>query len=462
MNGLRIFLCILLMTVLSTTAFAYTLSGEISGAEWFGGITYVYALSLDVANPSFYIGLALLGNGIYFIFNVPEGTYILLAFQDRDGNLVPSIDDYMGYYGGAIPMPIEVAGNVSDLDIAVEPLPYTTIAGALSCPEGSFGLSFILAATDPQFEDVAGWSIPLTLDGNAEYTLFVDPGEYYVLVYLDADFSFSRTADDPQVFYGAPDYPVLVDVTGSSAQNIDLPMIIPPEVNLTLTPQGTPIVIPPGGGSFDYTISVQNTGSETANVHLWLDATLPDGSSVGPLLGPIASDLPPGFSGDRDRTQAVPGFAPAGEYSFNGCLGVYPAIVWSEASFAFEKSGVIENAGAEWISEGDDFGEWPLSAPSDNSADEFVNQPSRYALCQAFPNPFNPTTTIGFTLPEAMKINLAIYDISGRLVATLVNGWRDAGAHKVTYDASNLASGMYIYTFRAGNFISSSKMVLVK
>ena len=58
----RVFLSLLLILMLSAAGNAYTLSGDISGAEWFGGITYVYALSLDVLNPSFYIGLALLGN----------------------------------------------------------------------------------------------------------------------------------------------------------------------------------------------------------------------------------------------------------------------------------------------------------------------------------------------------------------------------------------------------------------
>lgn len=78
------------------------------------------------------------------------------------------------------------------------------------------------------------------------------------------------------------------------------------------------------------------------------------------------------------------------------------------------------------------------------------------------PNPFNPTTTISFTLPNAMQVNLSIYNISGRLVETLVNGWRDAGTHEVTFDGSNLASGVYIYCLQAGEYSSSGKMVLMK
>ncbi|TKJ42583.1 hypothetical protein CEE37_02525 [candidate division LCP-89 bacterium B3_LCP] len=441
-----------LIFLISFSAFGYTLSGDIDGAEWFGGITYVYALSLDIANPGFYIGLALLGNGMYLVFNVPEGTYILTAFQDRDGNLIPSVDDYMGYYGGSIPTPVEVTGNVNDLDITVEPLPFATISGVVSCPEGEFGLTYTLAASDPEFENIVHWGIPLTLDGNVEYTLFVDPGEYYVMAYLDADFSFSRTSDDPQMFYGAPDFPVLLDVTSSSAQNIDLDMLLPLDVELSMDPQGIPIIIPASGGSFDYTIDVQNTGTDPAETHLWIDVTLPDGSNYGPVLGPVMLNLPAGFSATRDRTQAIPGAAPGGDYSYNGYMGIYPAIVWDDASFEFEKSGTDYGSTlGSWTTWGDD-----LSVVNN------LKQATEYELCKAYPNPFNPSTVLRFKSQDASKVNLTVFDISGRKVVELINGWRDAGIHEVTFDASKLTSGIYFYRFIHGNNNQTGKLVLLK
>jgi hypothetical protein len=78
------------------------------------------------------------------------------------------------------------------------------------------------------------------------------------------------------------------------------------------------------------------------------------------------------------------------------------------------------------------------------------------------PNPFNPTTTISFALLQPGRVGLTIYDITGRLVTTLVNGHRDTGSHEVTFNASNLASGIYIYRLEAGQFTASSKMVLMK
>jgi hypothetical protein len=93
---------------------------------------------------------------------------------------------------------------------------------------------------------------------------------------------------------------------------------------------------------------------------------------------------------------------------------------------------------------------------------EILGIPSDYSLSQNYPNPFNPTTTISFQLPVASRTELKIYDISGRFVTELINGWRDAGQHEVTFDGSNLASGMYIYRLNAGEFEVSGKMVLIK
>ena len=87
---------------------------------------------------------------------------------------------------------------------------------------------------------------------------------------------------------------------------------------------------------------------------------------------------------------------------------------------------------------------------------------SEYTTLRSYPNPFNPTTTLSYQLPEAGRVHLAIYDISGRQVADLIDGWREAGSHGVTFDASNLPSGIYIARLQAGNVSTSQKLVLVK
>jgi uncharacterized delta-60 repeat protein len=88
--------------------------------------------------------------------------------------------------------------------------------------------------------------------------------------------------------------------------------------------------------------------------------------------------------------------------------------------------------------------------------------PNHCILNPPFPNPFNPTTAINYTLPEACKIKLAVYDVSGRQVATLVDGWRNAGIHDVVFDASHLASGIYLARLETGGTIATQKLILLK
>lgn len=93
---------------------------------------------------------------------------------------------------------------------------------------------------------------------------------------------------------------------------------------------------------------------------------------------------------------------------------------------------------------------------------EDPSAPAAFALEQNFPNPFNPMTTIGFTLETSGMTTLKVYDVVGREVATLVNGHRNAGRSAVSFDASRLASGIYFYTLQSGNLRFSRKMMLVK
>jgi len=83
-------------------------------------------------------------------------------------------------------------------------------------------------------------------------------------------------------------------------------------------------------------------------------------------------------------------------------------------------------------------------------------------LMQVRPNPFNPSTVARFELRVPSHVSLLVYDIAGRLVATLVDGWRQAGMHEVTFDGSGLPSGIYIYQLEIGDFSTTGKMVLMK
>ena len=88
--------------------------------------------------------------------------------------------------------------------------------------------------------------------------------------------------------------------------------------------------------------------------------------------------------------------------------------------------------------------------------------PSDFTLEQNYPNPFNPSTNIRFSLPEANQVTLKVYDMLGQEVVTLVNEFINAGSYEVTFDASNLPTGIYTYSLTAGDFQSVKKMMLIK
>ncbi len=88
--------------------------------------------------------------------------------------------------------------------------------------------------------------------------------------------------------------------------------------------------------------------------------------------------------------------------------------------------------------------------------------PGRYALFQGYPNPFNPTTTIRYQIPSSSHVTLTVYNSIGQQVATLVDGEMPAGEHQVIFGGSTLASGVYFYTMKAGAFVQTRKLVLVK
>jgi hypothetical protein len=100
--------------------------------------------------------------------------------------------------------------------------------------------------------------------------------------------------------------------------------------------------------------------------------------------------------------------------------------------------------------------------PSDVREDKDINSPDDFSLFQNYPNPFNPSTNIEFRIADFGLVTLKVYDILGREIATLVNEEKNAGTYTVTFNASNLASGIYYYQIRAGNFVQTKKMILLK
>ncbi|MGH7491667.1 MAG: M4 family metallopeptidase [bacterium] len=106
-------------------------------------------------------------------------------------------------------------------------------------------------------------------------------------------------------------------------------------------------------------------------------------------------------------------------------------------------------------------------ARGSNTLEAVAALPESFELRQNYPNPFNPSTTISFALPEASEVSLTIYNMSGQLVKKLVAGGMEAGEHSMVWDATDerglrVASGVYAYVLKAGEFVSKRKLVLMK
>ena len=225
-----------------------------------------------------------------------------------------------------------------------------------------------------------------------------------------------------------------------------------PDLTVTLTPDSLPIVIPPGGGSFNYNAEIVNNTSNQQIFDVWVVAELPTGSNYEVLNRPGVT-LSGGGNISRDMLQNVPGNASAGTYTYSMFSGNYGSgSVWAQDSFEFEKSGVDASGGnTDWTLTGWDDAIAGMTAVTDV-----------YELYQNYPNPFNPITLIHYLLPEAAMVKLIVYNTLGQEVAVLVDGWQDAGYKTVTLNASEMASGIYFYRLQAGDFEQIKKCLLVK
>jgi hypothetical protein len=91
-----------------------------------------------------------------------------------------------------------------------------------------------------------------------------------------------------------------------------------------------------------------------------------------------------------------------------------------------------------------------------------ASTPSAFMLGQNYPNPFNPTTTIGYSIPRSGNVSLKVFDVLGREVASLVDGFMPSGDHTVTLDGARLASGVYFYRLESTGSVNIRRMILIK
>ncbi|MCB2213460.1 T9SS type A sorting domain-containing protein [bacterium] len=230
-------------------------------------------------------------------------------------------------------------------------------------------------------------------------------------------------------------------------------------VTLDLMP--TNVNIPVGGGDVVYDASVVSTiGASMNGLRYQTFVTIPNQQVFGPL-----SNIPWNLTPFMDvtvtgLTQSIPANAPAGDYVFMGVAGVpsNPNLQISD-SFNFTKAGAAADGTFEFNAE-----DWAATGSfiADDAA-QTVEMPKEFALQQAYPNPFNPTTNVAVSLPETADLKVTVFNVMGQQVATLANGQVNAGTHNFVFDAANLSSGVYFIQAQVpGQLNAIQKVTLMK
>ena len=145
------------------------------------------------------------------------------------------------------------------------------------------------------------------------------------------------------------------------------------------------------------------------------------------------------------------------EWDIQALAGEAP---WDKVVIIAELSGNPSSGGENETWFMDDF----MFVTEGETSSEFVGTdvPEALQLSQNYPNPFNPSTKIDFALPEAAQVTLEVYNMLGQQVATLENGYLSAGQHTVSFDATDLSSGIYLYRLQAGDQVLTRTLTLVK
>lgn len=210
------------------------------------------------------------------------------------------------------------------------------------------------------------------------------------------------------------------------------------DVDISLLPYNPPIIIPPGGGEFQYVLQVANHESIPLPVSIWTTITMPDGQIYGPIDSLTINLQPDTVS--QLMTQEIPREFPSGTYAFNGYVGAGAELIYSSDSFPFEK--------------GDTVAIQPEGNPDGLNC--------TYALTGPYPNPFNNSTRLEYFIPTGGRVDISLYAVNGRRLSVLMSGWNQPGSHSFNFSLQNLASGIYFIRLQAGSWSGIRKVACMK
>jgi FG-GAP-like repeat/Secretion system C-terminal sorting domain len=234
------------------------------------------------------------------------------------------------------------------------------------------------------------------------------------------------------------------------------------QVNVLSISPTSSLDLPADGGQLIYDVQYESPFPDhDLLLSYFTFVQLPNGEEIGPLFVQQFQNRPYAYA--EGLTQDVPAYAPAGDYTFQAYVqrvDIPNQLVYDQ--FTFTKEGAVASIEAfvfdphDWLTGGGFLLAENTSSPS-------VQVPSEYEVYDPYPNPFNPTTTLALSIPEAANVTVRAFNVLGQQVATLTDGRLSAGHHSLTFDATNLTSGVYfIHTSVPGQLADVQKVLLVR
>ena len=189
---------------------------------------------------------------------------------------------------------------------------------------------------------------------------------------------------------------------------------------------------------------------------------MPNGNPYpgNPVDGPTSITLNNGQTAQVVVTRNVPGRAPNGVYTVAGYIGQYPGDVSDADSFTFTKLAAASVAGEPVVV--DEAAAWTPVEGQATAALTVTEAPVEAELLGAFPNPFNRSATIAYSVGDRTEVELAVYNSLGQRVAVLAQGTVEAGRHEAVLDGASLPSGVYLYRLQTGGQFQTGRLMLVR
>jgi outer membrane protein assembly factor BamB len=228
-------------------------------------------------------------------------------------------------------------------------------------------------------------------------------------------------------------------------------------VSVSAVPVGGPIVIGPGGGSFQFTVTLTNLTGEPQTFQAWSAVTGPVDRE--PVVGPLSVTLPAGVTITRTLTQQVPGAAPAGTYTYAVNVGTFGGAVLASDAFPLVKQpGASAREGVAAAAAG-----WQASGWEDTAATRATStMPGGFVLSEVYPNPFRGQASLTLEVAASQAVLIELYDGLGRRVATPHDSVLEPGAHTLVLDGSMLPAGVYVVRVTGETFMATRRATLVQ